>query len=265
MYMKRISSFIFAIAVFAALTVSLTAKADVPQVQVKVILSSVSGDSVVLTRDNTSADGELTAPLTATFMASLVTDDGKDYVLFPQWTVKRYYRDGDTEEEENYLKRQEAVTGYEFTDDGRFEIKFAWSYREKDSVETILGAEVPTMSFVIDDSELTLYNAFSPNGDGINDEFKIYTKSIVSIKIAIFNRWGQTIKTISGKMDEVLPFDAEPDENGGYKFEIWDGRFNGSIVNDGVYFMNVQATGAGGKKYDRRVDINVLTGLGAQQ
>ena len=263
--MKSFSSTIFSIAAFAAFASGLTAKADVPQVQVKVILSSVSGDSVVLTKDNTSADNDLTAPLKATFMASLTTDDDKDYVLFPQWTVQRVYKDGDADKTENYLKRQEAVTGYEFTDAGRFLINFAWSYREKDSVETIIGADVPQMSFVIDDSELTLYNAFSPNGDGINDVFKIYVYSIVDIKIAIFNRWGQTIKTISGKMDDVLPVDAEPDERGGYLFEIWDGRYNGSIVNDGVYFMNVQATGAGGKKYDKRVDINVLTGLGGQR
>lgn len=264
--MKSFSSLIISVAALATFVTGLTAKADVPQVQVKVILSSVSGDSVVLTKDNPSADTELTAPLNATFMASLIADDGKDYVLFPQWTVKRIYRDGDTDRTENYLKRQEAVTEYEFTDDGRFEINFAWSYREKDSVETIPGADVATMNFTIDDSDITLYNAFSPNDDGINDVYRIGVKSIVSIKIAIFNRWGQTIKTIQGKMEDILPLvNAEPDNNGGYALEIWDGRFNGSIVNDGVYFMNVQATGAGGKKYDKRVDINVLTGLGVQK
>jgi hypothetical protein len=82
------------------------------------------------------------------------------------------------------------------------------------------------------------------------------------MKIAIFNRWGQTIKTVSGKMDAILPASAEPDNDGGYLFEVWDGTFNGDVVNDGVYFMNVQAVGAGGKKYEKRVDINVLKGLG---
>ena len=120
------------------------------------------------------------------------------------------------------------------------------------------------MTFSIDDSEISLFNAFSPNGDGINDVYKIYVRSVVSIKISIFNRWGQTIKTISGRMDDILPFDAVP-ENGGYLFEIWDGTYNGDVVNDGVYYINVQATGAGGREIEKRADINVLKGLGVQQ
>ena len=63
-------------------------------------------------------------------------------------------------------------------------------------------------------------------------------------------------------MNDLLPSDAEPDNDGGYLFEIWDGRFNGDVVNDGVYFINVQAVGAGGEQYDKRTDINVLKGLG---
>ena len=236
--------------------------AGIPQVQVKVILISVSGDSTVLTPTDPSAPEDLTAPVRAEFISELVTDDGKDYVMFPQWTITREYNKGGEPHKSDYLKRQEAVTAYEFTDNGKFSIKFEWSYREKDSVETIPGADVAAMDFTIDDSEITLYNAFSPNDDGINDIYKIYIKSIVNIKIAIFNRWGQTIKTIQGKMEDVLPFDADPDNEGGYLFEIWDGRFNGDVVNDGVYFINVQATGAGGKKYDLKSDINVLKGTG---
>ena len=238
-----------------------SAFADTPQVQVKVILISVSGDSTVLSPGE-SSPSTLNVPLRAEFISELVADDGKDYVLFPQWTVTRTYTDGETSETVDYLKRQEAVTGYEFTDYGKFQVSFAWSYRDKDSVTTIPGADVQPMDFTIDDSEIRLFNAFSPNGDGINDVYKIYVRSIVSMKIAIFNRWGQTIKTISGRMEEILPADADPDNDGGYLFEIWDGRFHGDVVNDGVYFINVQATGAGGRKYDEKGDINVLKGLG---
>ena len=235
--------------------------AGTPQVQVKVILISVSGDTTVLVPGE-SSPSTLNVPLRAMFISELVADDGKDYVLFPQWTVTRTYTDGETSETGDYLKRQEAVTEYEFTDYGKFQVNYAWSYREKDSVNTIPGADVQSMDFTIDDSEIRLFNAFSPNDDGINDVYKIYTRSIVNMKIAIFNRWGQTIKSISGRMDEILPADAEPDNDGGYLFEIWDGRFNGDVVNDGVYFINVQATGAGGRKFEEKSDINVLKGRG---
>lgn len=259
--MKRIPPFRFILAALAAFVSGLTCLAGTPSVQVRLVLISVSGDSTVIVPGESSPT-TLNVPLRAHFESELVADDGKDYVLFPQWTVTRTYTNGETSNTVDYLKRQESVTDFEFTDYGKFQVNYAWSYREKDSVETVPGTEIQPMDFTIDDSDIRLYNAFSPNGDGINDVYKIYVRSIVNMKIAIFNRWGQTIKSISGKMDEILPADAEPDNEGGYLFEIWDGRFNGDVVNDGVYFINVQATGAGGRKYDKRADINVLKGQG---
>ena len=250
---------------FAAIVAGcLSAFAGTPKVQVKVLLVSVSADTVVLAPGESSPTN-LNVPLHAVFQSELVADDGKEYVMFPQWTVVRTYNQGETPVTRDYLKRQESVTEYEFTDYGQFQVSFAWSYREKDSIETIPGDDIQPMNFTVDDSEIRLFNAFSPNGDGINDVYKIYMRSIVSMKIAIFNRWGQTIRTISGRMDDILPFDAEPDNDGGYLFEIWDGRYNGDVVNDGVYYINVQATGASGRQFEKRADINVLKGLGVQQ
>lgn len=257
-------------AVIAVLS-TFTALAGIPQVQIKVVLTSVSGDSTVLL-PNDVASSKLNVPLRARFVSSITSDDSKEYVMFQQWTVKRL--NTETSEYEDYLKRQgmvkqneDFIEEYEFSDNGSFQIGFAWSYREKDSVNaaTIPGDDKESISFVIDESEIRLYNAFSPNGDGINDVYKIYARSIVSMKIAIFNRWGQTIKTISGRMDEILPAGAEPESDGGYLFEVWDGRFNGDIVNDGVYFINVQATGASGRTFENKADINVLKGTGTQQ
>ena len=260
-YMKKSLFRRFFCAAAAIAAASLTAWAGEPKVQVKLVLTTVSGDEIVLTPGESSPTN-LNVPLHAEFVSELITDDGKNYRMFPQWTVTRTYTNGTESKTIDYLKRQQSVTEYDFTDFGKFQVSFAWSYRENDSLETIPGANVQPMDFTIDDSEIRLYNAFSPNGDGINDVYKIYTRSIVSIKITIFNRWGQTIKTISGKMEEVLPSDAEPDNDGGFLFEIWDGKFGGDVVDDGVYFINVQAVGAGGKQYEKRADINVLKGLG---
>lgn len=260
--MKKGSVIRFFCSATLAVAASLTAWAGVPQVQVKVVLTSVSGDRIELAPGE-SSPVNLNAPLHAEFISALVVDDGKEYRMFPQWTVKRTYSNGTATETVDYLKRQESVTEYDFTDHGQFQVNFAWSYREKDAQETIPGEYVDSITFTIDNSEITLFNAFSPNGDGINDVYKIYTRSIVNLKIAIFNRWGQTIKTISGRMENIIrQINAEPDNNGGFFLEIWDGSFNGDVVNDGVYFINVQATGASGKSYEKRADINVLKGLG---
>lgn len=262
-YMKRSLPVRFISAAFTAILLSAGVWAGTPQVDVKVTLSPVSGDPVVLSKDNPQTDSKFNAPLRAKFTSSIVADDGKEYELRSQWIIKQLLT-GESSDTIVFLKRYENDTEYEFTDFGSFQVVYEWSYREKDSLTFILG-DKETMTFSIDESEVRLdYNGFSPNGDGINDVFKIYVRSIVDLKISIFNRWGQTIKTISGRMENILNspdiISVEDNNNGGYLLGIWDGRFNGDIVNDGVYFINVEATGASGRTFEKRADINVLKG-----
>ncbi|MBR4842180.1 MAG: gliding motility-associated C-terminal domain-containing protein [Bacteroidaceae bacterium] len=247
----------------AVLLRSITCFSGIPVPDVKLALISVSNDTTYLSPGESGSES-FTVPLRVEFSSKLISDDGKEYVLFPEWQVIRSYTDGETQKSESYLKRQESNTEFEFTDWGNFQVSFSWSYRDKDSVNTISGYEISPMSFVIDDSEVKLFNAFSPNDDGINDEYRIYVRSIVRLEIAIFNRWGQVIKSISGKTEDILtPEDeATRDADGGYLINCWDGKHNGKVVSDGVYFINVKAVGAGGKVYERKADINVLTGTG---
>ncbi|MCR5180172.1 MAG: gliding motility-associated C-terminal domain-containing protein [Bacteroidaceae bacterium] len=95
----------------------------------------------------------------------------------------------------------------------------------------------------IAESILEMPNGFSPNGDDINDIYKAKDghQSIVSFRASIFNRWGQRLYSWS-------------DINGG-----WDGKVNGHVVPDGVYFVNVVAKGADGHEFHIRKDVNVLT------
>ena len=93
-------------------------------------------------------------------------------------------------------------------------------------------------------SRLEMPNAFSPNGDGINDIYKAKEgwQSIVEFKAIIFNRWGQ----------KIYEWD---DPAGG-----WDGRHNGRDVSDGVYYCLVKARGADGIRYSIKRDVNLLRG-----
>lgn len=64
-------------------------------------------------------------------------------------------------------------------------------------------------------------NAFTPNGDGVNDYFYPRQKlaaSIVSLHLKVLNRWGQ------------LVFETNKTDGRG-----WDGRFNGKEQPGGVY------------------------------
>jgi len=64
-------------------------------------------------------------------------------------------------------------------------------------------------------------NAFTPNGDGINDVFRVEGEGITDLELLIFNRWGELI------------FDDEELEGG------WDGEYHEMHVQDGVYVWKV--------------------------
>ena len=93
-------------------------------------------------------------------------------------------------------------------------------------------------------SSLLMPNAFSPNGDGINDIYKPKNgyQNITEFHAYIFNRWGQKL------------FEWTDPATG------WDGTYKGSPVKDGVYFCLVKAKGADGKIYNFKKDVNLLKG-----
>jgi gliding motility-associated-like protein len=66
--------------------------------------------------------------------------------------------------------------------------------------------------------KVNIPNAFTPNGDGLNDVLKaLGTEVVTNFNLKIFNRYGQ------------LVFESK-DKNIG-----WDGRFNGQRANNGAY------------------------------
>lgn len=77
---------------------------------------------------------------------------------------------------------------------------------------------------VISERKVFIPTAFSPNGDGINDEFFIQSKRPVEIvSLQIFDRWGN------------LLFRSENTSTNDPIYG-WDGRSRGHELNDGVFF-----------------------------
>lgn len=65
-------------------------------------------------------------------------------------------------------------------------------------------------------------NAFTPNGDGLNDVFLPYFESdVIGMELTIFNRWGEMI------------FKSNDKTKG------WDGTYKGETVQDGVYMWHI--------------------------
>jgi len=66
-------------------------------------------------------------------------------------------------------------------------------------------------------------NVFTPDGDGINDLFTIYGKSVTEIrKLQIFDRWGAELFIV-----EHLQANDE--------LRGWDGTFRGDVLNPAVF------------------------------
>lgn len=237
-----------ALALLAALPL-----ASAPASRAFLVLTTITGEKDTLYMGD-AGQMAYEAPLEVEFNAGITGAAGAS--VFCEWTVTRTYMDGDTQHTEDILKRQEEQTFYRFEEFGSFSVQFAWSYRAAGTTDIIEGDEQAPATFSIDASDIHIPNAFSPNGDGINDVFKVQVTSIVSFKMSIFNRWGKLMKTGT---DANLEY--EGDTNGGY-YICWDGTFNGETVADGVYFINIEAVGAGGRRISRQRDINVLKGLG---
>lgn len=175
------------------------------------------------------------APVKVRFQANPEDLDG--YNVNYEW---RFYAEGDTTA---YLIRYEENTEYTFTTSGQHKI-ILHAYYDEDGYTVELSNEEQPLTITVSESQLEFPNAFSPNGDGINDTFKAKpgAKSIVEFSAVIVNRWGQVVFRFRDINDE------------------WDGTYNGKPVKDGVYFLDVNAKGADGRRFRLRRDVNILRG-----
>lgn len=195
----------------------------------------------------TSVDGEETesnemsgqAPLVGRFKAN-PTNVG-DYNATYEW---RFTKEGETQP---YLTRYEEETEYTFTKAGSHSIVVYATFTKGNDVIRYgqeYWSEVSPLRVTISESKLEMPNAFSPNGDGINDIYKAKDgyQSLVEFHAYIFNRWGQKL------FEWTNPADG------------WDGKYKGKDVAQGVYFVLVKAKGADGRTYNIKRDVNLLRG-----
>lgn len=96
-------------------------------------------------------------------------------------------------------------------------------------VENPCGTDTDTVNISFEECENLLFapNAFTPNGDGINDYFTIKGAGIEAFQLLIFDRWGRLVYTSN-----------EPGQH-------WDGSMNGIQYPSAVYHWIVTYTGGG--------------------
>ena len=166
------------------------------------------------------------APVDITFEAAIT-----DAAIFTEWQISRTPDFSDV-----YNSFSELEFSYSFTEQGTSYVRFT-----ADNASGTCPFESETYQIFIGESKLDIPNAFSPGtSPGVNDEWKVSYKSLVSYKCTIFNRWGKKL------------FESDNPAQG------WDGMSGGKVVPSGVYFYVIKAVGADGIKYDRAGDINII-------
>ncbi len=80
---------------------------------------------------------------------------------------------------------------------------------------------VDSLYITILDGFVAIPNAFSPNGDGLNDHFFLISRGSVTVNVfQIYNRWGELVYSYSGPGDQSSG---------------WDGSFRGKAQDPGNY------------------------------
>lgn len=97
-----------------------------------------------------------------------------------------------------------------------------------------------------DCDQLYIPNAFSPNGDGFNDQFVIFSPLNLSIEIFhIFDRWGnQVFKQSKFGSDQLVP--------------SWNGTFRGKPVPVGTYVYYFRLLLPNGQMSERSGEVAVI-------
>jgi gliding motility-associated-like protein len=93
------------------------------------------------------------------------------------------------------------------------------------SVSNFCGEATDEISVVYDKCDgLFIPNAFTPDFDGVNDDFALYSDGDVKqvLQFEIYDRWGELIFSTSGPVNNLRDFK-------------WDGTYRGKIAPAGVY------------------------------
>ena len=92
---------------------------------------------------------------------------------------------------------------------------------------------------------------FSTNGDGENDYVYVQGLGIKMVeKFIIYDRWGE-------KVFENANFPVFPDKDAN-NANGWDGSFNGSIMNPGVFVFYVKVIYIDDSEEDEKGDITLV-------
>jgi gliding motility-associated-like protein len=98
------------------------------------------------------------------------------------------------------------------------------------------------MIYVIPNYDIYIPNAFTPNGDAVNDLFQIYgnIKALKFLEIQIFNRWGEVVF----KSNDLNFY--------------WDGTYKGVLQEPGIFVWQLDLTFINGHDVNKKGSLTLI-------
>ena len=93
---------------------------------------------------------------------------------------------------------------------------------------------------IYDPVELFIADAFSPNGDGVNDVLYVRGNGVAELEFLVYNRWGQKV------------FESHDVDQG------WDGTFKGKALNSEVFVYYIKAISKQGEEIEMKGDVSLV-------
>lgn len=186
------------------------------------------------TNESSSGDSEADLSGAAPLLVRFVNEslNGQNYTWVFGDTL--WNNDVDTIKTDNYLLEPEHTYYYTIADSGKTYVLRLYSESEygcRDSIFFNINVEPSVIEFP---------NVFTPNDDGVNDEFVLTDfKSIRSFRITIFNRTGQVVHEFEG---DALDWE-------GWKGKVRDSNRDAPAGN---YFFVVEVTGWDNVNYNNK-------------
>lgn len=83
-------------------------------------------------------------------------------------------------------------------------------------------------------------NAFTPNGDNLNDVLRVEGKQLDEVRLVIYNRWGEQV------------FESRSQAEG------WDGSYRGQALPADVYGYYLEVKCAGGERFVKKGNVTLI-------
>lgn len=154
--------------------------------------------------DKTSLTGS--SPLDVAFQSN----GNVPVTTFYRWEIKK---NGLT-----IISRNDENHRYTFVESGTYNVVLRVSNNSQCTYSDSVTINIST-------SALQVPNVFTPNGDGLNDEFRVGYKSLKSFECWVYNSWGRKVY-----------YWNDPQKG-------WDGKIKGKDAAPGPYFYVIRAYG----------------------